>query len=246
MAFVTGTNLVIEDDEESINLITGYGTTHDCKGIFNYTACTFKSAIGEYNVTIGPEGLTVENPASPKIIALANNTMPNHTWSHARTGYPSTLGGIAGLAIATWDANAWIQTESNGHLKPWIQGGTSVQSYQIDDGDFLCPSFRDPREFIVAGLNKLMFYAGGMLASKYDASYLEDRMDDGLTVQKTVEGYLEGNHNVFDTNYSYFAAAAVIELVCIVLIAPTYWGWWNLGRQVSFSPLEVAKVCKEP
>lgn len=40
-----------------------------------------------------------------------------------------------------------------------------------------------------------------------------------------------------------YIAAAIVELVCILLVLPTYWGWWKLGRPVSFSPLELAKVC---
>lgn len=75
--------------------------------------------------------------------------------------------------------------------------------------------------------------------------------------------------DVVDLMFRFFVAAAVVELLCIALVAPTYWGWWRIGRpvrtlhvtgltygscvivafanllslgQVSFSPLEIAKV----
>lgn len=58
----------------------------------------------------------------------------------------------------------------------------------------------------------------------------------------TTTGEVTGVRSVFRTTYAYFAGAVVLELMCICLIAPTYWGWWKLGRSVSFSPLEIAKV----
>lgn len=32
----------------------------------------------------------------------------------------------------------------------------------------------------------------------------------------------------------------------MAFIAPTYWGWWRIGRPVSFSPLEMAKAFESP
>lgn len=64
-------------------------------------------------------------------------------------------------------------------------------------------------------------------------------------VNTTTTGYNYGTRSVFHTDYAFFAGAIIVQAVCIVLIAPTYWGWWRLGRSVSFSPLEIAKVCSE-
>lgn len=38
----------------------------------------------------------------------------------------------------------------------------------------------------------------------------------------------------------------MVEVVCILFVAPTYWGWWKLGRDMSFSPLEIAKAFRAP
>ena len=67
-------------------------------------------------------------------------------------------------------------------------------------------------------------------------------MDPGLSTQKTITGLLEGDHGVYHTNFWYFLAAALVEVICIAFVAPTYYGWWELGRPISFSPLELAKV----
>ena len=61
-------------------------------------------------------------------------------------------------------------------------------------------------------------------------------------VRSVVEAQPSGQISMYHTDYSWFIAAAVLELVCIVLILPMYRGWWTIGRPVSFSPLEIAKV----
>ena len=45
--------------------------------------------------------------------------------------------------------------------------------------------------------------------------------DADLAVHTLVTGYPSGQTDVFHTEYSFFAAAAIVELVCILLIAPT-------------------------
>lgn len=42
---------------------------------------------------------------------------------------------------------------------------------------------------------------------------------------------------------AFFAGAATIQLVAILAILSTLYGWWDLGRPVGLSPLEIAKVC---
>ena len=219
--------MAIEDGKEWIDLVTGYATTENCKGMLNFTACTLKSAIGEYEVHLEKNRLTVSHE-EPTIIALANNTAPNHTWSDKLGGYPSTLSGIVSMAMNTWYSAVWIEKLPSGDLVPDLIGGTSVMTTQTTD-DASCPSYRDPRPHVIAGLNRLMFYTGGLTALQHETADLEARLDDGLPVRKTVTGYTTGKHPVFHTEYSFFAAAAAIELVCICLVAPTYWGWWKVS-----------------
>ena len=47
---------------------------------------------------------------------------------------------------------------------------------------------------------------------------------------------------MFTTHFGYFVAAAMVVASAIITIAPIYWGFWLIGRPVSFSPLEIAKV----
>lgn len=107
-----------------------------------------------------------------------------------------------------------------------------------------CDSFRDPHEDVRADLNKMMVWAGMLSAAQPEPyhSTLESRIDPAAAMNSTVTGYKTGTHAVYMTDFEYFAAAAIVVMACIATIAPAYWGWWTLGRSVSFSPLEIAKV----
>lgn len=85
----------------------------------------------------------------------------------------------------------------------------------------------------------MMFNIG---AGSAQQPFVQSGLDPGLPVNTTTTGYRIGHHNVFHTDLRWFAAAAAVEIFCIALILPTYFGYWRLGRKVSFSPLEIAKV----
>lgn len=85
-------------------------------------------------------------------------------------------------------------------------------------------------------------YAGAFAAQGILEGKATLGADKDAQVRRLVEAQPSGQTNTYHTDYSYFVAASVLELVCIILIAPTYWGWWRIGRPVSFSPLEIAKV----
>ena len=118
-----------------------------------------------------------------------------------------------------------------------------VATTEFQQDKSLCPAFADPLPDMLVSLNKAMLYAGAA-AAKEDKAYLKAHMDEGMAdrVNRTVAGIRLGDQLVFETSFAWFCAAALVELVCIALILPTYWEFWTLGRPVSFSPLEIAKV----
>ncbi len=92
-------------------------------------------------------------------------------------------------------------------------------------GDTVCPSFSDPKDFMIGSLNKLMVYAGVVAMEIRSAKDLAPLLDAGVSTEHTVMGELIDKHPVYNTNFRWFLGAAVLELVCICLVAPTYWGW---------------------
>ena len=42
------------------------------------------------------------------------------------------------------------------------------------------------------------------------------------------------------------AGALALVLGCVICILPTYWGFWQLGRPVTLSPIDVANAFRSP
>lgn len=70
--------------------------------------------------------------------------------------------------------------------------------------------------------------------------------DENTSSNQTLSGVQYGHETVYVTSYWWFGAGALADLLCILCILPTYWGWWRLGRSVSFSPLEMANAFEAP
>lgn len=242
-AFLISIGLQV-DQRESIYVVTGLADTENCIGTFTYQSCTLEPAIGEYDILVRGTTAYLQNAGHPVIVEMANNTAVNHTFDPSIFGHPSTLAEIALLASDKYESYvAMYRSPTPGNPVTGGFVGTGSTPYTHNGGS-TCPSFSDPRSDVLQDLNKLMVWTGALAASR-DASYtsgLEARMDAGLQMETTASGYLEGDHSVFHTDFGYFVAAVLVEIICIALVAPTYWGWWQIGRSVSFSPLEMAKV----
>lgn len=45
---------------------------------------------------------------------------------------------------------------------------------------------------------------------------------------------------IYEAQWAYAAAATSISIISVFALASLFWGWWELGRDVSLNPLEVA------
>ena len=233
----------IVNEQESINLITAFSQTTNCAGLLHYTVCNLVSAVGEYEVTIKGNGLVLPDAVSPTIVAVANNTRAKPIGGEATPPWhKSTLAGVVFAGLRKWHSAAKLLPGGNGTISSMTQGGTSLELYIAKKPFTMCPSWIDPTKDVLQDLNRLMLYIGVIAAQTYNASYLQSYMDPGLEIQTQVTSSVVGTQNIFHSNMRWFGAAASLEALCIVLILPTYVRWWRLGRPMTFSPLEIAKV----
>jgi hypothetical protein len=147
----------------------------------------------------------------------------------------STLPGIVDLSTAKWSSEG-----------PFLQGTKIVQGFPGEQYQLPRYSSRtqwtDPLPDMLQDLNTLMFRAGIYVGSASSSFALPEQLHVKSTLNTTVTGHQIGSQTVFRTNFYFFLAAALLELFCICLVLPTYYGCWRLGRSASFSPLEIAKV----
>ena len=234
--------------------------TETCIGSVNVTSCSLLSAVAEYNIIITDGKIQfAEPPSYPKIVSLANNTaVTAHTISKFDLSYDAhslwvrtTLAGIASVGINQY--GGWMSLSPSpdpGDTPMLTAGGRSawflnqrIKNYLAWDASEACaPAFSDPRDDIMSHLNQLMFRTGVYTAKHYNESYLRPQLDDGLEIYYNITGTPLSPINVYEADFAYFAGAATVELFCVLCILFTFRGWWHLGRQGSFSPLEIAKV----
>ena len=87
-----------------------------------------------------------------------------------------------------------------------------------------------------------MFRAGFWFAQNFNHTYLASLTDPGLDFNYTTTGILQSPIPVFSSDFRYFAGAAAMQLLTIIVLLFNFYGFWKLGRPVTFSPLEIAKV----
>ena len=158
--------------------------------------------------------------------------------------YPATLASIVQLVNSRW--SSYVVFDSSGREIANNEGVTT--EFTIPVYPDMCPSYSDPLEHVLQSMNELMFYLGAILPPMYITGgpsfeeYYREGLDPGQTPNATTLADPMGRQEIFETNLHWFVAAAVIEVVCVALILPSYMGFWKLGRHVSLSPLEIAKV----
>lgn len=91
-------------------------------------------------------------------------------------------------------------------------------------------------------MNELMFRIGVHAANSYDFEYLKPLLDKDVQIQQNIIGHNQSPYEVFESVWGFYVAAVIVELLSISLVAATFWGYQRLGRDVSLSPLEIAKV----
>lgn len=245
--YISTTSLLVQEPRitEGINLITGFVTLNSsCEGEFVYKTCTFEPGIGEYEIVIQNDEVDMVSLAAPSFVALANNSGISRSPTTVNGGtYRSTLAGVVYSMMSRWNSyEAFYPTFPDGKTVYGTIGIYQSQPMMKYQGNSTCASLPDPYDGMVSSLNKLMFYLGSQAATTLDASYLHATLDPGLSVNSTTVGQTQETVTVYRTDYWYFWGAASAVLVSIAFILPTYWGWSRLGRPVSLSPLETAKV----
>ena len=52
--------------------------------------------------------------------------------------------------------------------------------------------------------------------------------------------------SIYVTDFRYMLAAGILSILSVLAISLPFYGWWQLGRTVSLSPLEIAKAFDAP
>jgi hypothetical protein len=99
--------------------------------------------------------------------------------------------------------------------------------------------YRDPLDHLIRRINMLMF------SLSIDSS-IDDRDMNNNTVGASIRAqeYSVSLHYKTDRGFMFGALASI--LVCVLCVLPSYWGYWQLGRDVTLGPFEIANAFRAP
>ncbi|KAH8799720.1 hypothetical protein F5884DRAFT_115560 [Xylogone sp. PMI_703] len=226
----------------------------ECEGTRTERNCTLLPATVRYPVTIvNGSILTLEDIVNNATVV---SLQPPST-SFQVDGYGDyahwTMGGLY-LAIrslfvsnATYTFGGAIgiyptlpDTLSNQFLEISAPGNLSASTSLIPIPESCALSWTDPTSHILRSINEMAFRLS--LAAK-DFPYRDTNTSSApqsLTMLQTTDV------NVFRSEYRFLIASTVLTTVFILLITPTFIGWWELGRRVTLNPIETAKAFDAP
>lgn len=101
-------------------------------------------------------------------------------------------------------------------------------------------SWGDPTTHILSSLNEIAFRVSLLAAA------VEFRNTTQPPSPQVLEMLELSSINVFHSEYHYLLGSSLLSVFFVLLVAPTFWGWWEIGRSVTLNPIEIAKACGAP
>jgi len=150
--------------------------------------------------------------------------------------------------VTTYSNNPDWETSTEG------QYAAMMQEYHFGDTEIVnstgCPSlYGNPLYDIIPGLNMLTFITSNNVNNRFNTKLelsVEESEEYFNRSQKVFEATERLNEIHYGANKGWWIAAIVTSLVCHLLVLPSYWGFWKLGRKVSFNPIEIANAFQAP
>lgn len=211
-------------------------------GVYNGTmlqhSCTLRSGIVEYPVLI-----------TNGTVSFLSNDWRNDTFVDVLLLDPLPYPGgggyiVAGFADAASDLFSSIASMYDGGAIGVVVQFSGLMSNQYlkatPDGSYPSPvymSWNDPMDDMINTIREIAFRT---------ALYAASSNQTLANSTQTVSFLGAENQTIYVTDYRYLMLGAVVSLLGIIAVVPTFWGWWENGREVSMSPLEVAKAFDAP
>ena len=240
---------------EPLGIVTGIANYDNCEGDFRLRKCVYTPAILEYEVKI--QGHTIEFASSAhgvRVIALANNTCQwNHQSSEERFAVMLLATFLQPYMTSLAHLGVFLNATTGNPLKKGPIENFDVESFNGFSNTYIRESTwfsdectflsRDPMDDMVAAMNNLMFRAGLMSAHWTD---ITSRIDSGIETHQVVRAKSTKDENVFISDLRWFAGAAAIQVMAMLLLMPSFYGWWTIGVELSLSPFQMAKAFGSP
>lgn len=143
---------------------------------------------------------------------------------------------------------------ANQYVDPETAGGFATDASVV--------TWTDPMNDIIASANELALRAaigltrqsaidaeevsGACATCKQPEIFSPNMTTVNRTTSQLVRATVTTSNYVYQTDFAWLMSGCAIILVACILVAPMYWGWWELGRCYTMNPLETAKAFDAP
>jgi hypothetical protein len=226
-----------EDTSNVIRLNIANKQTQKCNGEIQIQNCTLQPAQVSTHVLIDGNASTIA--LDPAFSINDDVVIKRDNRSEYVAAGPSTIGGIY-LALNNKyesDASNYFTAGSSVYFLT-THGNTALQ-YLIQESARSISStgcelaFSDPKADILAGSRDLMFRLAMKAANE-------------STPVQNVMAQQELNQAVFSTDYAFMAGGVAVTAVALLMVSVLFFGYQSLGRNISLSPIEIAKAFDAP
>ncbi|KAI9147346.1 hypothetical protein HJFPF1_12365 [Paramyrothecium foliicola] len=213
------------EDGAFLRLSTLYKETNECKGRLSLQTCDLHAGVSNMSVYV-----------RDGVISLQSTW---HDDQFLETKYMTPLGmkdrniigGFATVLSSIYGSSAWMHFAGARSWNIVTQGLPATQYMTLNDTTVSCAdSWSNPMDDLIEVARELGFRASLHYARSNASDVQTVPIRRGFTVL------------VYVTDYSKLAIAVVVSFVGIFAVLPVFWGWWELGRNVTMNPLEVASA----
>jgi Protein of unknown function (DUF3176) len=217
-----------------------YKQTDQCIGDLQTYNCILQPALMQYRVVMNNDTIALDPGYSYK-----DDQVVHLTPGYIQTADgPTTHGGMYLVLAALFNSTAYLQFANAGGYELVRLGGPASFQYAnsvLDAGTISCrTTWSDPSDDILNAARELAF------RTAITSANTSANTTNSTNIQALQNGYQEQTIPVYHSNYGYLGGAILFTLLALFLIIPVFRGWWLLGRNMSMSPLEIAKAFNAP
>lgn len=230
----------------SINFTVAYKDQSPCKSRLVVNHCVLEPATLKYPVSI-EDGVVRFTP--PSLLSSLGSDPKNVVSIYQPRPYfiaRSALGGPYLAASDLYTSHATISQHN--HVWTLNISGTLAQDYATSLDDLVAceNTWSDPTDEVISSLQEIMFRTALSVSNNppQNSSYTSNISYVNTT--QTIHTVQVTSQPAFQTHTGYLAAGVAVMTTCVVAVASTFRGWWKLGRQMSLSPIEIAKAFNAP
>lgn len=99
-------------------------------------------------------------------------------------------------------------------------------------------SYSDSLDYIIRQINQLTF---ALAVDPWHQNW-----NNNFSSQTKVNAIQYGSSIHYKTNHGFMYGALASILFCVLCVLPSYWGYWQLGRDVTLGPFEIANAFRAP